>query len=200
MSVRRLAIRPLAMMAALCGLSLAAMADTPAKPGGLSKDSKDPISIEADTLEIFDKEHRAIYTGNVVVKQGDTVMKAQKMVIFYDQPTEGATQATNAPPDGDTTVRRLEADGNVVILDKDQIATGDHGVYESATDIMTMTGNVALSKGQNVTKGQKLVYNLGTGVANVEAGASERVKSIFVPSDKSKTGTAAPVPPTKTTK
>jgi lipopolysaccharide export system protein LptA len=194
-------IKHLALLVACCGLSFAALADTPpAKPGGLSKESKDPISIEADSLEIFDKEHRAIYTGNVIIKQGDTTLKAQKMVIFYDQPEGAATPAANGTPDGDTTVRRVEADGNVVILDKDQIATGDHGVYESATDIMTLTGNVALSKGQNVTKGQKLVYNLGTGVANVDAGTAGRVTSTFVPSDKSKSGAPAPVPPTKTTK
>ena len=128
-------------------------------------------------------------------------MKAQKMVIFYDKPANSAaSQPAPGTPDGDTTVRRVEADGNVVILDKEQVATGDHGVYENATDIMTLTGNVALSKGQNVTKGTKLVYNLGTGVANVDAGASGRVSSTFVPSEKPKTGAAAPVPPTKTTK
>jgi lipopolysaccharide export system protein LptA len=195
-------IRVLAAIFAYCGLTLTAIADNaPQKPSGLSKNSKDPIAIEADALEVFDKEQRAIYTGNVVVTQGETVMKAQKMVIFYDKPADGSTaQATAGTPDGDTSVRRVEADGNVVILDKEQVATGDHGVYENATDIMTLTGNVALSKGQNVTKGQKLVYNLGTGVANVDAGTSGRVSSTFVPSDKPKATTAAPVPPSKTTK
>ena len=187
---------------AFCALSLSAFAENaPQKPSGLSKNSKDPIAIEADALEVFDKEQRAVYSGNVVVTQGETVMKAQKMVIFYAKPANSAaSQPAPGTPDGDTTVRRVEADGNVVILDKEQVATGDHGVYENATDIMTLTGNVALSKGQNVTKGTKLVYNLGTGVANVDAGASGRVSSTFVPSEKPKTGAAAPVPPTKTTK
>ena len=127
-------------------------------------------------------------------------MKAKKMVIFYDKPPEAATASTTAGPDADTSLRRVEANGDVVIIDKDQIATGDAGVYENATDTVTLTGNVALSKGQNVTKGAKLVYNLGTGVANVEAGATGRVSSSFTSSDKSKPWTAAPVPPTKTPK
>jgi lipopolysaccharide export system protein LptA len=194
-------IRVLAVLFACCGLTFAAWAENAVlRSGGLSKNAKDPIAIEADALEVFDKEQRAIYTGNVVVTQGETVMKAQKMVIFYDKPADAATQPTSGTPDGDTSVRRVEADGNVVILDKEQIATGDHGIYEGATDIMTLTGNVALSKGQNVTKGTKLVYNLGTGVANVDAGATGRVSSTFVPSEKSKPGASAPVPPTKTTK
>jgi len=194
-------IRVLAVLLACCGLTFAAWAENAVlRSGGLSKNAKDPIAIEADALEVFDKEQRAIYTGNVVITQGETVMKAQKMVIFYDKPVDAATQPAPDTPDGDTSVRRVEADGNVVILDKEQIATGDHGIYEGATDIMTLTGNVALSKGQNVTKGTKLVYNLSTGVANVDAGATGRVSSTFVPSEKPKPGASAPVPPTKTTK
>ena len=152
--------------------------ETKAKPSGLSKNSKDPINIEADGLEVFDKEGKAVYTGNVVVTQGETVMKAKKMLIFYVRSDEG--QAAPADGDAGATIKRVEAEGEVIILEKDQIATGDKGVYEAATDIMTMTGNVALSKGQNVTKGQKLVYNFGTGVATVDAGGTGRVSSSFV--------------------
>ncbi len=169
----------------LIGLGLAA-ALTPAsfaqeakgKPSGLSKNSKDPINIEADSLEVFDKEGKAIYSGNVIVTQGETVMKAKKMQIFYVRSEEG--QAAPAEGEAGAAIKRVEAEGGVIILEKDQIATGDKGVYEATTDVMTMTGNVALSKGQNVTKGQKLVYNLGTGVATVDAGGTGRVSSSFV--------------------
>lgn len=190
-------IRRIGLVLALCGLGWAAWADdTAPKPSGLSKNSKEPITIEADALEVFDKEQRALYTGNVVVTQGDTVMKAKKMVIFYDKPAEQASPA--AAPTGDTTsIRRVEAEGGVVITDKNQIATGDNGIYENATDTVTLTGNVTLSKGKNVTKGSKLVYNLGTGVANVEAGGTGRVTSSFVTGDKSGTGTPTPMPPIK---
>lgn len=148
------------------------------KPSGLSKNSKDPINIEADSLEVFDKEGKAVYSGNVIVTQGETVMKAKKMQIFYVRSDEG--QAAPAEGEAGAAIKRVEAEGGVIILEKDQIATGDKGVYEATTDVMTMTGNVALSKGQNVTKGQKLVYNLGTGVATVDAGGTGRVSSSFV--------------------
>ena len=167
--------------------------DPPAKPSGLSKASKDPINIEADGLEVFDKEGKAIYTGNVVVTQGETTMKAKKMVIFYIRAEEG--KSAPAPGDDGASIKSVEAEGDVVILEKDQIATGDKGVYEATTDIMTLTGNVALSKGQNVTKGQKLVYNLGTGIATVDAGVTGRVTSTFVSGDAKK-----PAPTGKTPK
>ena len=166
----------LGLAAALTAVSYAQEAK--GKPSGLSKNSKDPINIEADSLEVFDKEGKAIYSGNVIVTQGETVMKAKKMQIFYVRSEEG--QAAPAEGENGTTIKRVEADGEVIILEKDQIATGDKGIYEATTDVMTITGNVALSKGQNITKGQKLVYNLGTGVATVDAGATGRVSSSFV--------------------
>jgi len=184
----------------LAGFASLALADTPT-PSGLSKTSKDPIAIEADSLQVFDKESKAIYSGNVVVTQGTTVMKAQKMVIFYahadDAPgAKAQPEGQSGGPDGTTSVKRVEAEGGVVIIEKDQVATGDQGIYDGTTDIITMTGNVALSRGPNVTKGQKLVYNLGTGIANVDAGSLGRVSSSFV----SGGGTApakAPSPPSK---
>ena len=166
----------LGLAAALAPASFAQEAK--GKPSGLSKNSKDPINIEADSLEVFDKEGKAIYSGNVIVTQGETVMKAKKMQIFYVRSEEG--QAAPAEGEAGAAIKRVEAEGDVIILEKDQVATGDKGVYEATTDVMTMTGNVALSKGQNVTKGQKLVYNLGTGVATVDAGGTGRVSSSFV--------------------
>jgi lipopolysaccharide export system protein LptA len=41
-----------------------------------------------------------------------------------------------------------------------------------------MSGDVALAKGQNVTRGERLVYNTKTGIANFDGG---RVRGFFVP-------------------
>src|ERR1700722_10048771 len=66
--------------------------DSPAIFPGTS--SKEPISIDADKLVYYDKEHKAIYSGNVVVIQGDTKMTCSAMSVFLDHaPTTGA-----APP------------------------------------------------------------------------------------------------------
>ena len=90
--------------AAFAGLLLlghVALADSAPAGGGLmSTEAKGPVAIEADSLEVFDKEQKAIYSGNVVVTQGETVMKAQKMVIFYDKPANSAaSQPAPGTPD-----------------------------------------------------------------------------------------------------
>jgi lipopolysaccharide export system protein LptA len=153
--------------------------------------SKQPISIDADKLVYFDKEHKAIYTGNVVVIQGDTKMTCTMMTVYLDHaPTQGAAtaqgakQTTDSPPGpaGDAGVKRLEAKGPVTVLSKTQVATGDNGVYDKTEDKVYLIGHVTMSDGQNVTQGDKLTYDLKTGVATVDTSTkSSRVHGQFVP-------------------
>jgi lipopolysaccharide export system protein LptA len=164
--------------------------------------SKQPISIDADKLVYYDKEHKAIYTGNVVVIQGDTKMTCTAMTVFLDHaPTAGADhapkQATDSQsgPTADAGVKRLEAKGPVTVISKTQVATGDNGSYDKTEGKVYLIGNVTLSDGQNVTKGDKLTYDLKSGEATVDtSGKSSRVHGQFVPkssADASKTGADA---------
>src|SRR5208283_3627547 len=86
--------------------------------------SKEPISIDADKLVYFDKEQKAIYSGNVVVIQGDTKMTCSAMTVYLDRSSPRSAgaqaanaQATTAPADGqgapsqNSGIKRLEAAG-----------------------------------------------------------------------------------------
>src|SRR5271165_5331121 len=132
-------------VALLCssGASAASAPASPAaeKPAGPSDsaaifpgtNSKQPISIDADKLVYYDKEHKAIYTGNVVVIQGDTKMTCTAMTVFLDHaPTQGAKPTTDGQsgPTADSGVKRLEATGPVTVISKTQVATGDNGSYD----------------------------------------------------------------------
>ena len=159
---------------------------------GFGSNSKEPIQIDADRLEVFSKEQRAVYTGNVVAVQGDTTIKSATMIVFYDRQQDraaaGGAQAQQAAAqgqsEGGTQLRRVEAKGGVTVISKDQVATGNDGVFDRASNKIVLTGNVALSQGDNVTKGEKLIYDTETGVALVESGATNgRVKGFFVPGD-----------------
>lgn len=160
---------------------------------GFGSNSKEPIQIDADRLEVFSKEQRAVYTGNVVAVQGDTTIKSATMIVFYDRQQDraaaGGAQAQQAAAsggqgEGGTQLRRVEAKGGVTVISKDQVATGNDGVFDRASNKIVLTGNVALSQGDNVTKGEKLIYDTETGVALVESGPSAgRVKGFFVPGD-----------------
>jgi lipopolysaccharide export system protein LptA len=147
--------------------------------------SKEPISIDADKLVYYDKEHKAIYTGNVVVIQGDTKMTCSVMTVFLDRaPAQGAKQTTDpqSGPSADSGVKHLEATGPVTVISKTQVATGDSGSYDKAEDKVWLIGHVTLSDGQNVTKGDKLTYDLKSGQATIDTSAkSGRVHGQFLP-------------------
>lgn len=141
-------------------------------PGG---NSKEPINIEAAKLDYFDKEQKLVYTGNVVAIQGESKLKATTLIIFLT-PKEPGDPA--GAPSSSSQVRRMEATGPVTITSKDQIGTGDNGVYEKSDNKVYLFGNVTLTQGANVTKGDKLVYDLNTKQSVVTG----RVRSLFLPS------------------
>jgi len=95
-------------------------------------------------------------------------------------------------------IKKLEALGGVIVTSKDQKATGDRADFEMKANTVVLTGNVVISQGQNVMKGDRLVVDLNSSRAHMEAGskgAPGRVQGLFVPSDKdekTKDATAKP--------
>ena len=70
----------------------------------------------------------------------------------------------------------------MTVISKTQVATSDSASYDKAEDKVWLIGHVTLSDGQNVTKGDKLTYDLKTGQATVDTNAkSGRVHGQFVP-------------------
>ena len=157
--------------------------------------SKEPISIDADKLVYFDKEQKAVYSGNVVVVQGDTKMTCSAMTVYLDRSSTRSAgvqtanaQAAAAPADAqggapsqNSGIKRLEAAGPVTVVSKTQVAMGDSGVYDKVQDKVFLIGNVTLSDGQNVTKGDKLTYDLRSGQATIDTngGKTGRVHGQF---------------------
>lgn len=146
---------------------------------GLGSNSQDPIRIDADRLDVFDRENRAVYGGNVVAVQGDTTIRCSELTIFFEREEGEAGEAAEA--DQGDSITRIECEGPVTILSLDQVATGDRAVYDRQGGQMVMTGDVALSQGPNVTRGERLIYDIDQGVANVVAGENQRVRGLFVP-------------------
>ncbi|MFC5420245.1 LptA/OstA family protein [Bosea eneae] len=179
-------------------LSTAALAQQPAaKPakarggapgspfGGMGGDSKEPIKIDANKLDVLDKDNKAVFSGNVVAVQGETTVRCSVMTVFYEgrsqggapRPAQPAAQSQGQGNDG--AIKRIECSGPVTVVSKTQAATSDNAVFDRANNKVIMTGNVALNDGPNITRGDQLVYDTQTGVANVTS--KGRVQGYFVP-------------------
>jgi len=128
-----------------------------------------PIALSADDMAADEKAGVVVYTGNVIVHQGEVKMRANTM---------RAKLTGNKPS-------RITALGKVVIDAPSGVATGDNGVYDVGPRIITLTGNVVLTKEKNVMRGNQLVVNLITGLATFGGvpGQPGRVQALFTPSN-----------------
>ena len=139
---------------------------------GFNAKSKDPIQVDAKTLEVFEenKQRISVFSGDVVVTRGPTVMHASKMKLYSDlaakDPKNAGGKAPSSPAGGSFT--RIEAFGPVTVTSEDQSATGSNAVVDMKTHILTMTGNVVLTRCKDVARGDKLIVDLQTGRARID--------------------------------
>ncbi|WP_244476468.1 LptA/OstA family protein [Methylobacterium sp. Leaf88] len=158
--------------------------------GNLGGGGKEPIKIDADRLDVFDRENKAVFAGNVVAVQGDSTIRCSSMTVRYKRGKdkkesaaggEPASQAERAAGLNENGIQRVECAGPVTVVQKDQIATGDNAVFDQEAKRIVVTGNVILSQCQNVTRGSRLVYDMNTGRANMDPVAGGRVSALLVP-------------------
>ncbi len=201
----RLAFQLLAALPAVFALAMS-HASAQAPGGGFSRlggaNSKKPIDIESDRLEVDDKKHLAIFIGSVSATQGDFNLKAPRLEVTYENASQAnpadktaqapkpakpakAPAAANAGGDplSSGQIKLIHALGGSVVLtsQKDfQEATGEDAVYDVLAQKVTMTGKkVVLKQKKNIVEGRKLLIDLATGQATV------------IPDDDSAYGTAA---------
>jgi len=118
-------------------------------------------------------------------------MRCKSLVVFYEQDdakTAGAgkpMQQANAGPGGNQKIKKLEARGGVIVTQKEQTATGELGIFDMPSNTVTLTGEVVMTQGQNLLRGDKLVVNLTSGVSRVEStkNGRGRVEGLFIPSE-----------------
>jgi lipopolysaccharide export system protein LptA len=165
---------------------------------GLKLSGDQPIQIESDKLEVRQAESLAVFTGNVTVVQGPTLLKAGKMMVYYVKDPNAAakgTEAAGAAMTGSANIDHLEVSGKVYIKSNDQVATGDNGTFDMKTQVLVLSGKeVVLSQGPNVLKGCKLTVQMKTGLANVDGCGGRVIMSMTPPpkSDAPKSGATNP--------
>ncbi|WP_247987243.1 LptA/OstA family protein [Bradyrhizobium sp. 186] len=177
-----------ALLAAGAVLAQSTMQGVPNAMQGFSQNRDQPIQIEAASLEMRDKKKEATFSGNVKVVQGDTTMTSKTLVVFYES---GGDKPATPGPGGASSIKRLEARGNVVVTQKDQVVTGETAVFDPKTNLITMlggSGQVVLTQCQNVLRGDRLMVDMTTGVSRVESDGGRGVQGLFIQSQGGQSG------------
>ncbi|AOZ68131.1 lipopolysaccharide transport periplasmic protein LptA [Rhodobacter xanthinilyticus] len=130
---------------------------------GLRADTAAAVEVSADSLTVNQADGTAVFTGNVVISQGDMRLKAATVEVEY-----GADR---------TRIARLHASGGVMLASATEAAEAREAVYEVTSGQLVMTGDVLMTQGENVMSGQKLAVDLKTGTGQMDG----RVRTILQP-------------------
>ena len=147
--MKSLGIALVVAASALAGGSPAVGQDATSALRGHNTDA--PVDLAADRLEVQDRADRAIFSGNVVVRQARLTLNAARLTVAYSDT-------------GGVQIERLDASGGVTVRSPSETARGQYAM-------ITLVGGVVLTRGESQVRGGRLVLDLDSGRAVMDGGA-----------------------------
>ena len=150
-------------------------------------DKNAPVIVDADNLDSFQKQGLAIFKGNVIARQNNSIQYADKMEVYTDSKTD--------------RVERVVSTGNVRIITRDcRMGTAERAEYYDAEQRMVLIGNARVWRDADIVTGDRITIFIAEDRSIVEGGKQERVKAIFYqgqnkPKSAIKFGPAGPICP-----
>lgn len=129
--------------------------------GSVKADPSQPVEVTSDSLNVNQEDGSAEFLGNVIVIQGEMRLSAERVLVIYSQDR--------------SSIERMEATENVVLVSPPDAAEGDRAEYTIDTGVIVMKGNVLLTQGPSTISGDQMVANLTSGTATMTG----RVKTIL---------------------
>lgn len=142
--------------------------------------SDQPITIKSNELHTDSKTKKAVFIGKVVAKQRDVTIFADRLEVFY--PEQG----------GD--VDKVEAFGNVRIVQANRLGTAEHAVYSNKEGKITLYINPRVHQGKDVVSGKVITYYINEEKSVVTGGPQNRVEAVIYPKGRGSDGEKRPKP------
>jgi len=139
------------------------------KPFGLTS-SKAPIDIASDTVEANQKQNIVTFQGNVIAKQENITLYASVLTIHYDSETKG--------------IKMVVAIGNVKIVQLERRASGQKATFHQDQNKVVLEGEAVIREGENVIRGDRVIYYVEEERSVVEGGKGGRVNTTITPPKK----------------
>lgn len=158
-------IRVFTVLGALALATAATAQGTEVPFGAVQQDTSLPVEVSAESLSVSQNDGSALFTGNVIIGQGDMRLSAPRVLVFYTQDQTG--------------VERLEATGGVTLVQGDQAAEAERADYAVNRGTIRMSGNVLLTQGANTLVSDEMDVDLEAGTARMNG----RVRTVFQSGD-----------------
>lgn len=135
--------------------------------GGSDFDDTAPVEIRAGRLALDQAKGTALFSGDVLVRQGTLRLAAGSIEVSYAQDANG----------GAGKVRRIVARGGVTLVRGPDAAEAETALYDVVAATVRMEGGVLITQGPTAIEGDALSLDLGSGAARIEG----RVRSVIQP-------------------
>ncbi|MEB8389269.1 lipopolysaccharide transport periplasmic protein LptA [Rhodobacteraceae bacterium KMM 6894] len=152
----------LALAGGLAG-SMANAQGTQVAFGNVSQDSSLPVEVTADALDVDQNDGTAIFTGNVLIGQGEMRLSAPRVLVVYMEDQSG--------------IDRLQATGGVTLVSGQDAAEASRADYNVQTGMIEMRGDVLLVQGRSALTAEMMTVDTKAGTARM----SGRVKTVLQP-------------------
>lgn len=127
--------------------------------------SNSPVSIDADSMELRQKERLVVFTGAVSARRDDLSIQADRVEVKMQEKGE--------------EVESIRSSGNVRIKKGELLASGREGIYDVGADLITLTGEPKVWRGRDAVEGERILLHISDERVEVE-----RARAIMYPSDK----------------
>ena len=150
--------RPFLLAAASASIGFAGLAQAQDPVSALrGHNSNAPVDVSADRIEVQDRSDRAIFAGNVNVRQAQLTLETERLTVAYSSA-------------GGIQIERLDASGGVVVRSPSETARGNFGIYDLERGLITLVGDVVLIRDDSRINGSRLVIDLESGRAVIDGG------------------------------
>ncbi|WP_237072478.1 LptA/OstA family protein [Pseudaestuariivita rosea] len=129
--------------------------------GGMQQDPSAPVEVSAEQLSVNQSDGSAVFTGNVIVGQGEMRLSAATVRVIYAE--EG------------NAIERMQARGGVTLVNGTEAAEAAEADYSIDSGVIVMRGNVLVTQGQSAISADQMTVDLKTGLAQMEG----RVRTIL---------------------
>ena len=137
---------------------------------GEFKGERGPVHINAQQLEADYQAKLITFIGDVVAKQKDFTLYADRLLLFIDEKGED--------------IEKIVARGNVRMVQDNRRATCHEATYYHREGTVVLRGEPVVREGDNWVSGKRIIYYIDEQKSVAEGEGEDRVKVTIIPREE----------------
>ena len=129
--------------------------------GNVKQDTTQPVEVTADNLAVNQNDGTAVFTGNVLIGQGEMRLSAPRVQVYYSESGK--------------RIERMKASGGVTIVSGEDAAEAANADYSIDSGLIQLQGDVLLVQGQSALTAERMNIDTKSGTAQMQG----RVKTVL---------------------